>query len=116
MVSNYFNTIYNNIKKYKKIIIGSITPPINKDKYESIHGPITHEFPMLGTDDERVLYTRLMNNKLNEYCIKFNYTFLDTYSHYSDENGLLIFDKSDTNCHIIDNKYIHMMLKNIIDK
>jgi hypothetical protein len=47
-----------------------------------------------------------MNNKLREYCDKYNYTFLDTYNYYSD-NGLLHFDKSDGVCHIRDNKYIH---------
>jgi hypothetical protein len=76
-----------------------------KEKYESVHGPITHEFPFMGTDAERILYTQLMNNKLSEYCKKYNYIFLDTYNYYSD-NGLLDFDKSDGICHIIDNKYI----------
>ena len=105
LVSTYFKTINNNIKIYKKIIIGSITPPMCKEKYESVHGPITHEFPFMGTDDERILYTQLMNNKLLEYCNKYNYTFLDTYNYYSDK-GLLNIDKSDGICHIIDNRYI----------
>ena len=106
LVSQYFNTIKNNITSYKQIIISSITPPICKERYESIYGPNTSEFPFIGTDDERILYTQLMNNKLREYCNKYNYIFLDTYNYYSD-NGLLYFDKSDSICHIIENKYIH---------
>lgn len=115
LVSAFFNTIKNNITDYKQIIISSITPPICKEKHESIHGPTTHEFPFIGTDTERVLYTTLMNNKLSEYCHKYNYTFLDTYDHYSNENGLLYFEKSDYSCHIIDNKFIHDRIYNIIN-
>lgn len=116
LVSNYFKTINNNIKLYKKIIIGSITPPVNKENYESIHGPITHEFPILGTNEERVLYTKMMNKKLEEYCEKYNYTFLNVFDHYSDKDGILYFDKSDKICHITDNKYIHENIKKILNK
>jgi len=56
-------------------------------------------FIFFGTDNERILYTQLMNNKLREYCNKYNYIFLDTYNYYSD-NRLLNFDKSDGICHI----------------
>lgn len=114
LVQKYFMAIKNNILNYKKIIIGSITPPVYKDKFESIHGPITHEFPILGTDEERVLYTKSMNKKIKEYCEKYNYTYLDIYDYYSDENGILHFQKSDTICHIQDNSYIHDRLKEMI--
>jgi hypothetical protein len=115
LVSSYFNTISKNIVKYNKIIIGSITPPVNKQWHESIWGVITHEFPILGSDEERVKYTNLMNNKLKEYCVKYNYIFLDTYDYYSNNNGLLIIDKSDHNCHIIDNSYIHSKIIDILE-
>ena len=114
LVSKYFDTIKNNVLLYKKIIIGSITPTMCKEKYESKHGPITHEFPFMGTDFERMLYTHLCNDKLREYCCKYNYTFLDIYDYYSD-NGVLHYDKSDSLCHIIDNKYIHDKLLDILD-
>ena len=106
LVTSYFNTIKNNITVYKQIIISSITPPMCREKYESVYGPITHEFPFIGTNDERILYTQLTNNKLREYCNNYKYIFLDTYNYYSD-NGLLNFDKSDGICHITDNKHIH---------
>ena len=115
LVSNYFNTIYNNITEYNKIIISSIVPPVNRAKHESIHGVITHEFPILGTDKDRIVYTTLMNNKLKEYCNTFNFIFLDFYDYYVDNNGLLIFEKSDTNSHIVDNAYIHSKLKEILN-
>jgi hypothetical protein len=103
LVSKYFKTIGNNIRVYRKIIICSITPPSSKNKYESIHGPITHEFPFIGTDEERVLYTK-----------EYGYIFLDIYEDYSDSNGLLIFKKSDTNVHINDNKLICEKVKLLI--
>lgn len=111
LVSSYFKTISKNIVLYKKIIIGSITPPLCKEKYERQHGPITHDFPMVGTDAERSQFTILMNAKISEYCKKFGYDFLDVYDHYVDRDGLLIYEKSDTNCHITDNTYIHEQLK-----
>lgn len=53
LVSNYFKTISNNITKYKQIIIGSVTPPVCKLFHESKFGVITHEFPILGSNEER---------------------------------------------------------------
>ena len=114
LVDSYFKSISNNITKYDKILVGSIVPPVNKEWHQSIHGPITHEFPILDTDANRVLYTKLMNNKIEEYCLKYNYKYLDTYSDYSDNNGLLIIDKSDKNCHIVDNNNIHLKVIELI--
>lgn len=114
LVSQYFNTISNNITTFNKIIIGSITPPVSQAKHESIHGPITHAFPFIGNDNERIQYTKIMNDTLRKYCIKYNYIFLDTYNYYSDDQGLLIFEKSDHNCHIMDNIFIHNEIKRII--
>lgn len=114
LVDSYFKTICNNIVTYDKIIIGSITPPVNKEWHKSIHGPITHEFPILDTDNNRVLYTKLMNKKIEEYCLKYNYKYLDIYNNYSDTNGLLLVNKSDNNCHILDNRDIHLKLTELI--
>jgi hypothetical protein len=114
LVDSYFKAISNNITNYIKIIIGSITPPINKNKCISINGPTGHEFPILDTDENRVIYTKLMNKKLEEYCKKYNYTYLDIYDEYSDENGLLNMDRSDNICHIKDNNDIHLKLIELI--
>ena len=110
LIDSYFRTINNNITNYNKIIIGSITPPVNKEWHESIHGPITHQFPILDTDNNRVKYTQLMNKKIEQYCLKYNYKYLDIYNNYSDNNGLLLINKSDNNCHILDNNDIHSKL------
>jgi hypothetical protein len=114
LVGNYFRTIKNNMHTYNKIIISSITPPVSKLKYESIHGPIRHEFPFIGSDEERVLYTKTVNAKLKQYCEKYGYIFFDTYDYYSDNNGLLIFEKSDTNSHIKENTHILEKIRELL--
>lgn len=113
IVNNYIETIKKNIIKYKQIIICSITPPYCRYDYESINGPITHEFPFIGSDEERVKYTILVNKLLKEKCIKNNFTFLDIFEFYSGENGTLKSELSDKVCHIIDNEYIIQELKKI---
>jgi len=114
LISSYIQTIKNNITAYDRIIICSITPPANKEKYEALHGPITHEFPFVGSDQERVENTRIMNSLLKLECEKNNYTFLDSSEHYSDKDGCLIFEKSDACVHIGDNEYVLETLTNLL--
>lgn len=106
LVSDYFKTISNNIKQYSKILIACITPTMNREWYESRYGPITHEFPFVGTNEERVKYTNLMNEVIKKYCEQYNYIFLDYSSYYSNEEGCLKTELSDGICHIRDNRYI----------
>ena len=70
--------------------------------------------PATGTDEDRKKYTEYMNLKLKEYCEKYSFIFFDIYEKYSDENGFLKRELSDTNCHIKDPIYIEeFILKNI---
>jgi len=114
LVLEYINTIKYNITIYKKIIICSITPPMKKELYEKVHGPITHEFPFIGTDDERVMYTNSMNDLLKEYCILNKFIFLDVYDYYSDEDGTLKYELSDKCVHIDKNDHICKKLLELI--
>ena len=67
MVTKYFNTIKNNtIDLDVKIIIAGVIPPVKRNDYESIHDPILHEFPFVGSDENRVIYT----NKVNKLSFK----------------------------------------------
>jgi hypothetical protein len=114
LVSNYFNTIKNNIVSYNMIVICSIVPTMNKTLFESVHGPITHEFPFIGDDNERVNNTNIMNNFLKIYCEKYNYKFLDFTKEYSNSEGTLKLEDSDTIAHIINNSTIHNKLLEIL--
>jgi len=115
LVNGYVDTIKTVIYEYKKIIICSITPPMNKELHENKHGPVTHEFPFIGTDDERVIYTKLMNNLLKEHCDNNGFYFLDTYEYYADKDGLLRYELSDTICHIENNSYICYKLLELLE-
>jgi hypothetical protein len=105
LVENYFITINNNIKYYKKIIIVAIIPPTKKIELESIHGEITHEFPFVGTDDERVRYTEKMNNLLKIYCNKYNFVYFDPFYFYKRDDGTIKFELTDTIGHLLDNSF-----------
>lgn len=105
LVYKYFLTIHNNIKIYKKIVVVGIISPTAQNEYEKIHGPIKHEFPFIGTDEDRVRYTTKMNKLLEEYCIKNEYIFFNPYHHYTRENGLLKHELSDSTVHLGNNAY-----------
>lgn len=117
LIENYFISIKNNVNNYDKIniIICCIPPTMNQEYYESIHGPITHEFPFVGNDEERIMYTQITNMALKLMCEKYNFIFLDYYNYYEGKNGLLKIDYSDNICHIIKNEYILNNLYKIID-
>ena len=104
LVVNYFNTIANNIQMCKKVIIVAIVPPTKQCEYEHIHGPIDHDFPFVGSDEDRVRFTNKMNRLLEHFCSKNdNYIFFDPYVYYKDKDGNLIFQMSDTYGHILQN-------------
>lgn len=72
LVKDYINTIKNTIKKYKNI---AIIPPVEQE-YEFLNCPITHEFPFVGSDSDRVRFTQKMNDLLKKYCYENSFIFL----------------------------------------
>ncbi len=118
LIDNYILSIKNNIDKLTNIhiIVCCIPPPMNQQYYESIHGPITHNFPFVGTNDERIKYTKLVNEKLEIYCNQNNFYFLNYYDHYENSDKLLKIDLSDNCCHIQQNQHVLEELYKIIDK
>lgn len=118
LVENYFKTIQNNVLVYKKIIIVGVIPPTKQKEYESAHGHITHMYPFVGTDEDRVQITLKVNNLIKKYCEKYGYIYFNPYSDYTREDGTLKFELSDTGCHIKENSIILQKftdLYNIID-
>lgn len=104
LVDNYIESIKTNIHDYNniQIIICCIPPPMDRDYYENKYGPITHEFPFVGTNEERIQYTKLMNKRIEESCTANNFIFFNYHYLYSN-NGLLKLELSDDICHIKDN-------------
>ncbi len=105
LVNKYFQTIKNNVNKYKKIIIVGIIPTTRQYDYENIHGPILHEFPFVGTDDDRVRYTKKVNETIQKLCQDYDYIYFNPYNFYTREDGTLIFELSDTVGHLADNSF-----------
>ena len=104
LVTCYFETVKKNVFNHKHIIIVAVVPPTEILQYESVNGPITHEYPFVGTDSERVRYTERMNALLQHKCSDYDYgyIFFDPFQHYKNENGCLKRELSDSNVHVGD--------------
>jgi len=102
LISNYFRTIQNNIHPQAKVVIVSIIPPTKQNEYESLHGPITHAFPFVGTDEARSRYTIKMNLLLEQNAKQNEYYFFSPYAHCTNPDGTLCFEMSDTCGHLKD--------------
>lgn len=111
IIINYFDTIHLNIIssniRFKKICVFNVVPPVINDG--SIHND---EFPILGSDLDRLNYVLYFNSKLKEFCHKFNYLFFDVYDKYSDNNGFLNKELSDNNVHIGNSLYLDQFILN----
>lgn len=106
LVVNYFNTINNNTLNIgAKIIIVGVIPPTKKNDYERINGPVLHEFPFLGSDEDRVRYTKKINKLLEELSIINNYYYFNPYSYYERPDGTLKYELSDKLVHLGNNSY-----------
>ena len=102
LVSSYFRTI-SQISKAHIIIVGVI-PPVSQEEHEKIHGPISHEFPFVGTNEDRIRYTQKVNEKLKNYSLKNDYIYFNPYEYYTKDNILNpVF--SDKTIHLIHNSY-----------
>ena len=110
IVEKYFEAIKVNIVtsnlKLKHICVYNIVPPIQKE-----NTPEDHDYPFLGSDEERKKYVLYFNKKLKEKCTENNYIFFDIYDKYTDENGFLRKDLSDDRVHIKDKTYILQFIK-----
>lgn len=105
LVTNYFKTIKENVKRCKKIIIVGVIPPINQTEYENLNGPITHEFPFVGSDEDRVRYTLKLNRFLEQKSIENDYLYFNPYDYYTRTDGTLKYEYSDKNVHLKDNVF-----------
>ena len=111
LISAYFNTIFNNITEYKAVIIIAIPPPVAKEDHVHPHTGI----PFIGTNDERVHYTNVMNTLLKEFCDQFSYTYFNPYDPYKRADGCLDYSLSDHCLHIGDNYHFLEEFYKIMD-
>lgn len=99
IVRHYFEAIETTVKasqvQLKKVCVYNVVPPVQKGNTAA-----NHQYPYLGTDEERRNYTLYINQLLKEKCKEANYLFIDIYDSYKDESGFLRKDLSDGNVHI----------------
>jgi glycosyltransferase involved in cell wall biosynthesis len=97
LVTAYFKTIKSNITTYKSIIVVGVPPPADKADHTHTHKPI---IPFLGTNAERVEYTRLLNARIEAACFEHGYMFFAPFENYTRADGCLEYSLSDGCIHI----------------
>ena len=106
LVTNYTKTIKNNITAANvKVIIVGVIPPTKKPDYEGHDEPIANEFAAVGSDADRVRYTRKINNSLEEAAKNNKYIYFNPYSYYTSDDGTLKYELSDLTVHLGDNSH-----------
>jgi hypothetical protein len=88
----------------------SITPPVSHTTAHAFRRRMNYQFPPTGTDAERAQYTRVFNDLLARGCQARGLLFVDTYSEYVDDDGMLIAEQSDGGVHIGDTSQVHVLL------
>jgi len=106
-VPNYFEAIKNNVEKFNHLhtMVFNIIPSTN-----DINMGLS---PKEGTGETRKLINLYVNNKIKEYCEKYNYIFFDIYDKYCDENGYLNRELSDDSFHVGNPIYYIEFLNNL---
>jgi hypothetical protein len=95
LVTAYFQTIKTTITEYKTIVVVGVPPPV--DPADHVH---EHALPFIGTNEERVVYTRTVNALLRKGCEEHGYRFCSPYESYIRVDGCLDYSFSDKCIHI----------------
>jgi len=103
LVCQYITTVKNNVIHSKHIIIVGVIPPTKQTDYEKNNGPITHEYPFVGSDENRVRYTRKLNQLLENMCQQNKFIYFNPHSDYTRDDGTLQYELSDLTVHLGDN-------------
>jgi len=103
LVKEYIKVINNMKPKNVHIILLAIIPPTRQYDYESLHGPITQEHPFVGTDEERVRFTKRINSLLEVECVINGFTFFSPYGYCTREDGTFNYEYSDKTVHLKNN-------------
>jgi hypothetical protein len=100
LVRAYLATLAAELRGAARVVLVRVPPPMSRAAFEAANGPITHEFPFVGTDADRVRYTALINERLRVGAAAAGYAFADYGDAYAGTDGTLRWDDSDHNVHI----------------
>jgi hypothetical protein len=89
LVTKYMNTISNNVKIYKKIVIVAVIPPTNYAEAIIMHGYANHNYPITGDNQTIIRYTNKVNQMLELISNTFGYIYFDPYDYYKNADGSL---------------------------
>lgn len=113
LVVKYVATIAKNNSFFKNLhcIIYTVVPPTDA-------GGNNPQFPFYGKLEDRVVITRKLNARIEDECKKYNFSVLNIYNEYSDNNGILNLTYSDGHVHIRTdcNQKIKDKLANVLGK
>jgi hypothetical protein len=113
IVDKYLAAVCSLIKTYKRIIIVAAPPPTDPADHNRAH-PEHTDLPFVGTNEERVAYTQIVNSFLQVKCVEYAYLFLNPYEFYTREDGCLNYKYSDGCIHIQDNAHFLRELEKIL--
>lgn len=112
VVDKYFSTINLCKSKHPEVnfyVYNVVPTPKQSDILET-----GHQFPHLGTDEQRKNYVSYMNKKLREYCLLNHYTFINIWEFYALDDGFMNPKYFDGQAHINDKCFLEGFLKLIL--
>lgn len=107
----YMRTLTKQCRNARRVIVVAVIPPVRRSEYEKLNGPITHAFPILGTDKDRIRYREKLNECLQRLCHQNErFHYIDPYLPYMNKDGALNYTLSDGNIHIGQPEHVLQML------
>lgn len=90
----------------RRVAVMSVVPPAYVDST-----PQHWDLPVHGSDEDRSLLTRELNESLRMGCLEHGLEYLDVHAAYADEDGMLPPELSDGNVHIGDPSRLRKLLE-----
>jgi len=105
VIDNAFDTL---LPLHRPFGFQSIVPAV---KHEYIIEE-DEDYPVRGSDKDRVRWVKKANNYLKQKCIENDCVFFDIWESYADKDGHLILDLSDGGVHVLDKSLVLKQLVN----
>lgn len=115
LVTNYFNTIRNNVVVYNRVIVMGIIPTTRIENFEILHENKS-KYPFVGSNEERKRFTDKMNKLIRQKCEEHGYVYFYPYDKYTDTEGYLQYELSDKCVHVEDNSNIITDFLNLLNQ
>lgn len=104
LVESFISALQLHLTVYRAIVIVAVPPPV--DPEEHTHGIHNPPLPFIGSNTDRVIFTRDLNQIMESACKQKGYYFFNPFEPYKRENGMLNYELSDSCIHIGKNQHI----------